>query len=125
MELIRMPAGGPALIQGYGEGGFRVAGQRIEGAVLVAGDSASALDILTIEEIGVAQAARITALDPLPELLLIGAGAGPQVLAAPVRAALAAAGIGVEVMGTGAACRTFNLLVGEGRRVAALLIPIA
>lgn len=58
------------------------------------------------------------------ELLLIGCGAefGPE--PAGLRAALKEAGIGLEWMDTGAACRTYNVLVGEERRVAAALIAV-
>lgn len=124
MELIRVPEGSYPLIQGYGDFGFRISGGRLEGAVLVLPDGASALDILTFDEIGTALVARLAALEPVPELVLIGTGDGPHALAGPVRSALAAAHIAVEVMDTGAACRTYNVLAGEGRRVAAILIPV-
>lgn len=60
------------------------------------------------------------------EIVLLGWGRGgalaPAVLS-PLRAALKARGVSLDGMDTGAACRTFNLLVGESRRVAALLLP--
>ena len=60
------------------------------------------------------------------EIVLLGWGKGgalaPAVLA-PLRAKLKAHGVSLDGMDTGAACRTFNLLVGESRRVAALLLP--
>ncbi len=60
------------------------------------------------------------------EIVLLGWGKGgalaPAVLA-PLRAKLKARGVSLDGMDTGAACRTFNLLVGESRRVAALLLP--
>src|SRR5262249_26101832 len=56
-----------------------------------------------------------------PELVLFGTGARQQFPAAAIRAALNARGIGVEAMDLGAACRTFNVLVQEERRVAAVL----
>ncbi len=57
-----------------------------------------------------------------PELVLLGTGERQIFPAASVGAQFLRAGIGFEVMDTGAACRTFNVLVGEKRRVAALLL---
>jgi len=56
-----------------------------------------------------------------PELVLLGTGASQRFPPAAIRAALTAHGIGLEVMDLGAACRTFNILVQEERRVAAAL----
>lgn len=57
-----------------------------------------------------------------PEVALLGTGARQRFPSPALTAALAHAGIGLEVMDTGAACRTYNILAGEGRRVAAALI---
>ncbi len=59
-----------------------------------------------------------------PEVLLIGGAGGPGALSGEVRRALAARGIGCEVMHLGAACRTYNVLVSEQRAVAAALFPL-
>src|ERR1700754_3009440 len=56
-----------------------------------------------------------------PELVLLGTGPRQRFAAAPIRAAFAAQKIGLEAMDLGAACRTFNILVQEDRRVAAAL----
>jgi uncharacterized protein len=57
-----------------------------------------------------------------PELLIVGAGTGPCAPDIDLMAAIAAQGLGLEFMQTPAACRTFNVLVHEGRRVAAALL---
>lgn len=57
-----------------------------------------------------------------PELVLFGTGATIRFPHPRLTQALAAAGIGVEVMDTAAACRTFNILAAEGRRVTAALL---
>jgi len=57
-----------------------------------------------------------------PEVVILGSGARQQFPAAGSLRPIVDAGIGVEVMDTGAACRTFNVLVAEGRRVAAALL---
>lgn len=59
-----------------------------------------------------------------PELVVLGTGARQRFPSAELLRPLLEAGIGVEVMDTGAACRTYNILVGEGRRVAAALLII-
>ena len=59
------------------------------------------------------------------ELLLIGTGADIVFLPDPLRQRLKAAGIGVDAMQTGAAARTYNILMAENRKVAAALIAVA
>ena len=65
----------------------------------------------------------IRALDP--EIVLLGTGSQLRFPAAALTRSLIDAGIGLEVMDTGAACRTYNVLMNEGRRVAAALLIIA
>lgn len=57
-----------------------------------------------------------------PDLVLLGTGDRQRFPAPPLYRALLAAGIGIEIMGTPAACRTYNILMSEGRRVAAALL---
>lgn len=59
-----------------------------------------------------------------PEVLLLGTGARLRFPQPPIIRALVAAGIGFEVMDTAAACRTYNILMSEGRQVAAALLMI-
>ena len=58
-----------------------------------------------------------------PELVVIGTAAGQLLLSARERSVFLERGIGLEVMALGPACRTFNVLAQEGRRVVALLFP--
>ena len=58
-----------------------------------------------------------------PELVLLGTGQKQRFPHPRLTAPLTAAGIGVDVMGTHAACRTYNILMTEGRRVLAVLLP--
>ena len=76
----------------------------------------------TFEELAVAH---VAALVPLrPELVILGTGRRQRFPRAELLAPLMEAGIGWEVMDTGAACRTYNILMGEGRNVAAALLMI-
>ena len=109
------------VIRGYADGGLRVNENTYRGAVILS--AATLIDrpnIQNLEGLLKVDAARILALEP--ELVLLGTGAR-QVFPEPVFGAqFLRAGIGFEVMDTSAACRTFNVLVGEQRRVAAALL---
>ena len=59
-----------------------------------------------------------------PEILIIGTGAGQRFLPPELMAAIANKGIGLEVMDTAAACRTYNVLLSEDRKVVAALFMI-
>jgi len=58
------------------------------------------------------------------EILLLGCGRRMAMVPSALRARLKAAGIVVDAMDTGAACRTYSVLLAEGRRVAAALLPV-
>jgi uncharacterized protein len=66
----------------------------------------------------------IIKVTPAIEILLIGCGARAKLIEPNLLVDLKNAGIAVEPMDTGAACRTFNVLIAEDRRVAAALIPV-
>ncbi|HMK88128.1 MAG TPA: Mth938-like domain-containing protein [Methylocystis sp.] len=112
-------------IDDYGGGGFRFADMSHRGAVLATASGVSALNISEASQIDAGLLDHVLA-DPSgrPDLLLIGTGATLLPLPAALRAKLRAAGVGCETMATGAAVRTYNLLVDENRRVAALLVAI-
>ena len=108
------------IIDAYGPGRFRISGQAYEQAVLVFPDevriwAVSALDQIDAESLALAVEKQV-------EVLLVGTGPKMQLLPAAVKQALRTQGVGVDVMDTGAACRTYNILMAEGRRVAAALL---
>ena len=70
------------------------------------------------------QFAAVIAAEPAVDVLLIGCGARIAPIPKAVRDGLRKAGIGADTMDTGAACRTYNVLASEGRRVAAALIAL-
>ena len=112
-------------IDGYAPGGFRVRGAFHDGSVLLGPDSLSAWPAASIHELDSdAAMAPLLALAGRVDVVLIGAGADIAPLPAARRAALEAAGLGVETMATPSACRTYNVLLSEGRRVAAALIAL-
>ncbi len=104
-------------IDGYGPGFFRVGGKVFEGALLVLPGGVAAWG-------GYDETAALVAAAGEIDVLLVGTGAETLHLPAAFRAALEAAGIGVEPMATPPACRTYNVLLGEGRRVGAALLTV-
>lgn len=110
------------LIRGYGAGELRINNEVFRTAMIVAPSTLRPESELTAASgLGATHAAHL--LELRPEVVLLGTGP-KQVFPDPAFGAqFLAAGIGFEVMDTGAACRTFNVLVSEQRLVAALLIP--
>lgn len=108
------------LINGYGDLGFTIAGHRHQGSVLVLPDRTLAWSGDLTEE-GLAD---LLGAEEKPEILIVGCGKGMVPIPRVVKAALRAAGIVAEPMDTGAACRTYNVLLTEGRRVAAALVAV-
>src|SRR5690242_1950036 len=106
-------------VDGYGDGGFRVAGQVHLGPLALLPEGI--LDWTGLPDLG-PFLERASEFD----VLLVGTGAELTLSAelAAARAALEAGGPGVELMATPSACRTYNVLLAEGRRVAAALMPV-
>jgi uncharacterized protein len=109
------------LIRAYGAGELRINNDIYRGTVIV---SASTIliesDVRDVNDLATLDASRILAQSP--ELVLLGTGLRQIFPSSSFRAQFLNAGIGLEVMDTGAACRTFNVLVAEQRRVVALLM---
>ncbi|HEX9647882.1 MAG TPA: Mth938-like domain-containing protein [Alphaproteobacteria bacterium] len=114
---------GRLVIEGYGGGGFRIAGVRHAGSVIVIADRVIRWPVQDAQQLGLDDLAPVCAASGV-EVLLIGCGARAVRIAPALRAGLGDAGISVDAMATGAACRTFNVLALEGRRVAAALIAV-
>jgi uncharacterized protein len=119
VELTQIAQTGRQVIERYAASGFRISGVVFRGPVLVFPDRATDWPDPTISLDGLAPVIAHGGV----ELLLLGLGRGTTPVAVSLRAALRAAGIAVEAMDTSAACRTYNLLVAEDRRVAAALLP--
>ncbi|MGO9987469.1 MAG: Mth938-like domain-containing protein [Steroidobacteraceae bacterium] len=113
---------GRNVIRGYAAGELKINEAVFHEPIIV---SSSAIvpgpPVGTAQELDIAHAAQLLALEP--ELVLLGTGARQSFPAAVFGAQFLRMGIGFEVMDTGAACRTFNVLVAEQRRVVALLLP--
>ena len=122
MEFTRVVAEGRQFIQAHRAGGFTIAGDRHEGSVLILPERTVPWPVRTLDAVTLESLAPITAAAATVEILVFGCGGAFGQPAADLRAALRAKGIVTEAMDTRAACRTFNVLLAEGRRVAAALI---
>jgi uncharacterized protein len=121
LKIEREQAAGKNQFTGYGNGYVAVNGARHSASLVVSGERlitdwpAASLDALTADHL-----AAIVELKP--EIVLLGSGPTFRFPEPALLAPLYKAGIGVEVMDTPAACRTYNILLGEGRNVIAALI---
>jgi len=115
---------GRAPIEAYGNGGFRFADMSHRGSLLclpsgIYGWEPKDPAALTVEDF-----ARLFAEAPAIEILLVGSGKDLRPIPKPLREALKEARISADPMSTGAAVRTFNVLLAEDRAVAAALIAV-
>jgi uncharacterized protein len=121
MRFTQDPSSAARLIRAYGGGELRINEDVYRETVIVGATTVLVLpDIREMNDLVTFDPARILALDP--ELVLLGTGQRQVFPTAAFRAPYLSAGIGFEAMDTGAACRTFNVLVAEQRRVIALLM---
>jgi len=124
MDVTPLIPAGKQIVKGYGDGGFTIAGTRWEGSVLVLPDLTRPWAPRAFSEVTEESLAPLLVMEERPRLLLLGCGKRMEMPSFAFKAALRAAGITLEVMDTGGACRTFNVLVSEDRSVATALIAV-
>ena len=112
------------VIDSYGPGQFRISGIIHTGPMLVFPDHVEDWPAASLTDVSVETLRPVIDAEPKVEILLLGTGAKMGLLPSRVRQEIRAAGIVVDVMDTGAACRTYNVLLSEARRVAAALLPV-
>jgi len=120
---VKLHASGPATyntITAYGDDYVRVNNQRYESSLIVMAESISAWSAASFSELKEEHFEKLKELSP--EIVLLGTGPTQRFPHPRLTAALAKAGIGVEVMDLKAACRTYNILAAEERKVAAALL---
>jgi uncharacterized protein len=114
----------PAPIEAYGQGGFRFADMSHRGSILCLPGGIWASEVKAAGDIDLAAVSLALAADAAIDHFLVGTGKDMVPLAQPVRDAFRDRRIVLEAMTTGAAVRTYNILLGERRRVGALLIAV-
>ena len=125
MDFKEQSAGPKVMaIHGYGAGAFRISGKRYIGPAIVMADAVHAAGVATLAEFSEDHLAPIFSAEPAIELLLIGCGPTITPLAPELEQGLSARDLAFDLMDTGAAARTYNVLLMEGRRVAAVLFPV-
>jgi uncharacterized protein len=115
----------PAPIDAYGNGGFRFAGMSHRGSLLCFPDGIWAWPINDVTELDEAALAVVFDRAESIDVFLIGAGRDPWVLSDKLRQRFHELSLSVDAMTTGAAVRTYNILLAENRRVGAGLIAVA
>jgi uncharacterized protein len=117
MRLTEVTYGTAKAVEGYGPGFFRVAGHVLRGPCLITPWDAGPWG-------GYDDTAAPLSLLGQIDVLFVGTGASIAHIPPAFREALEGQGIGVEVMSSPTAARTYNVLLGEGRRVAVALLPV-
>ena len=121
MKLHLARSEGRNLFTGYGDGYVSVNDRRYEGSLVVAPDhEVTAWSVESFEALTPAHFELLLALKP--EIVILGTGERLRFPRPEVTRALAAAAVGFEAMDTKAACRTYNILMGEGRAVVAAIL---
>jgi uncharacterized protein len=124
MDITPLLPKGRQVITGYGDGGFKINNEFISGSLLVFPEQALRWDVTDAAHISENTLLPVIQAASSVELLLLGTGSSIVYVDKAIRQILKAKGIGLDVMDTGAACRTYNVLIAEERRVAAALFAV-
>ncbi len=124
MDITPLVPEGRQIVESYGGGRFRVSGIIHEGSVLVTPEVTLPWPVREWEQIDLSSLEPLLVREPVVEILILGCG--PRNLPVPraLREAVRARGPVLEPMDSGAACRTYNVLMSEERRVGAALIAV-
>ncbi|WP_428696957.1 Mth938-like domain-containing protein [Stappia sp.] len=115
---------GRAPIEAYGDGGFRFAGMSHRGSILCVPSGIYGFEAASASELDAAALEKVFEEAADIEVLLVGTGEGLVPLKRELREAVRAAAIMADPMSTGAAVRTYNVLLSEDRAVAAVLLAV-
>lgn len=117
MRMTEIDYDGRVPIDGYGPGFFRINGEVVNGPILMGPDGASPWS-------GLSDFDAVASVFAGADVIFVGMGSDIAYLPEGVAEQLSAAGVSFEIMSTAAACRTYNVLLSEGRRIGAALIPV-
>lgn len=111
-------------IDGYGDGAFRIGGLVHHGSILLLPERVIEWPVTDLMSLKAEDFDDVIACKDEIEFILIGYGAEVSPIPTKIRGLFEAAGIGIEYMNSGAAARTYNILIAEGRRIAAAIIAV-
>jgi uncharacterized protein len=115
---------GKQIVQSYGDGRFTISGQVYEGSVIVFPDKTVPWSVDDFDDVTPESLSAVTDVADQVGVLLLGCGQRMKQLKKELRDPVREAGVVIEAMDTGAAARTFNVLLMEERRVAAALLAV-
>ncbi len=133
MDITPLVREGQQIIKSYAAGVFHISGVSYEGAVLVSpietapwllGDDSSMCANRPFNDLSFENFQPLISCADDIDIVLLGAGERTGFFDPDLRKKLGEKGLSIDVMDTGAACRTYNVLMAEGRRVVAALLPI-
>ena len=124
MQLQHVAFSGQHLIEAYGEGGFRLSDGRHEGSVLLLPEGVETFSPRSMKEVDRASLAAVAQQSDDIDIFILGSGQKQIFASAELQKYFIQHNIALEVMDSGAACRTYNILVSEGRKVAAAIIAV-
>ncbi|MDX1712016.1 MAG: Mth938-like domain-containing protein [Rhodovibrionaceae bacterium] len=124
MDVTPQIPEGRQVIETYGDGRFRISGRVYEGSVIVFPERALNWPVARFQELSADSLSEITAAADALDVVLLGCGQKMGLVPREIRESLRQAGVVIEPMDTGAAARTYNVLMAEERRVAAALIAV-
>tara|TARA_Y100000589_G_C27177969_1_gene639577 strand:- start:1974 stop:2348 length:375 start_codon:yes stop_codon:yes gene_type:complete len=124
MDVSTSVPEGLQVVDSYGPGRFRIASVVWSSCVIVTPEQTVEWPISSIIDVNADSLRPIFSADPGIEVLLIGTGKKMERIPNELRECIRTQGVGVDSMDTGAACRTYNVLLAEGRRVAAALMLV-
>lgn len=124
MDITPAIPEGRQVVQSYGDGLFRISGFVWKQPVLITPQWSAPWAVESLETITLDSFTPLLDASPSIEIVLIGCGPRMALISPILRAALKERGIMSDLMDSGAACRTYNVLMAEDRRVAAAVLPV-
>ena len=124
MEITPLVPENRQIVQSYGSGRFKVSQIEHQGSIIVLPSRSLSWTVDVFEDINLQNLSSVFEEEPRIEILLIGCGQMMQLLPRDLSETCRQKGLAIDVMDTGAACRTYNILAAEGRRVAAALVAL-
>lgn len=125
LDITPVVPAGKQLINGYGDGAFQISGVQHGGAVIVFPDRTVSWGARDAARLSVESFTPVIEAGDGVDIVLLGCGGAFVPPPKGLRQALKERGLALEWMDTGAACRTFNVLLAEERPIAAALLPVA